>query len=982
MKTKNKIIKLISFLIVISILAPAILFSAPKKAEAWIPDFLNAVLKSIGNISEGTTAVGTTTNTSLTVKSFAMEIIRQMVMAVEKKLLQEMTKSTINWINSGFHGNPLYIQSDSIFKDIAKTEVKNMVDIFGYDPNRFPFGKDFALNIINSYKSQLETNAQYTLSNVITDPVLLKSYRNDFNTGGWDAFLINTQYPQNNPVGFQMLVTEKLAEKVNGYAENKVQQVQTALQQGQGFLSPKKCETNPAYNNGTNEFNPPRYNQTAFNAANPPPSCDPTLPDCVAENQEYYANYDILLAKDKSAWGIENGCVKSDGTSGLVATTPGSVVASQITNAMGSTMRQSELGAALGSSLSSILDALMNKFIGSGLSALTTTTNSTPKDNWSYNGQTLGSPSDILGTGSAWDSGPDHEIILSNVKKQISGADIGICSNLKDSSGNKLPDQKDILETQCKAQSTNGVALGTCSDVKDANGTILVDETNVMETQCAAEKGTWKKTRNGIVNNAVWTKTSHVQGDIDNTKAELKLIYNEDPNDPGITQMFGNIWPKTLELDRCIPGPDLGWQARVTAEKERQTPLLYEKAADEDPKKSAAATTVLNELTYASKMFIDWINNKMLVALPKSVIFMDAVDELGTLDQESSEITDARRLKTQGLARLEAIKSTLDTIQEQPKPGSGDEKILIKLQQQYEDIRDSISLPANITSRQNQLEVLKNKYKKIVDLIPECTKERTAAGWTNVDWANVRPAKTTSYLDKGTEENVFCDFPIKGGYTHDMFKGPDTTIPKLPMLNAKDVMNWTTVWGDVKSALCFGFCGGATVVDIGLNCDAIYNASLLNYKQNLPGVTPINEQAMEMSFDPSSLSGGSGGQCTRPTDAGKHSNPGVEGAVALAKSQLGVTTLNNDGSPAYECSRFQIVKLAAKILAGQGSQVGLWKKPTGNNCEGYSVDIMAFPDGYIYDVLGGGGDGANPYWGAATCLPLTPEKYTPANMVP
>jgi hypothetical protein len=57
---------------------------------------------------------------------------------------------------------------------------------------------------------------------------------------------------------------------------------------------------------------------------------------------------------------------------------------------MSSTFRQSELGQAVGGSLSAILDALLNKLLGSGLSALGGLVNSAPSiDNWNYDGQTL-----------------------------------------------------------------------------------------------------------------------------------------------------------------------------------------------------------------------------------------------------------------------------------------------------------------------------------------------------------------------------------------------------------------------------------------------------------------------------------------------------------------------------------------------------------------------------------------------------------------
>ena len=139
-------------------------------------------------------------------------------------MLQQMTKSVVNWINTGNWGNPLFVTNpQSFFKDIAKSEIKNIVSIFGYDSRRFPFGKDFALNLINSYKTQLATNAEYTLNKAITDPVLLRAYQNDFNVGGWNGFLVNTQYPQNNYIGFNMIATEQIARKLEGTAQTAVQ---------------------------------------------------------------------------------------------------------------------------------------------------------------------------------------------------------------------------------------------------------------------------------------------------------------------------------------------------------------------------------------------------------------------------------------------------------------------------------------------------------------------------------------------------------------------------------------------------------------------------------------------------------------------------------------------------------------------------------------------------------------------------------------
>src|SRR6185369_5216669 len=128
----------------------------------------------------------------------------------------------------------------------------------------------------------------------------------------------------------------------------------------------------------------------------------------------------------------------------------------------------------------------------------------------------------------------------------------------------------------------------------------------------------------------------------------------------GISQLEGAIWPKARELDICQPGPNVGWEDRLTSEMNRNSQKLYEKAAQDDPDKAAQADLVLKELKFAVNFFGDWINNKMLTALPDSATYIDAVDEIHKLAQEDNELTDRQRTKTQALLRLQAIKTALD----------------------------------------------------------------------------------------------------------------------------------------------------------------------------------------------------------------------------------------------------------------------------------------------------------------------------------
>lgn len=62
-----------------------------------------------------------------------------------------------------------------------------------------------------------------------------------------------------------------------------------------------------------------------------------------------------------------------------------------------------------------------------------------------------------------------------------------------------------------------------------------------------------------------------------------------------------------------------------------------------------------------------------------------------------------------------------------------------------------------------------------------------------------------------------------------------------------------------------------------------------------------------------------------------------------------------------ECARFEVTNRAAFALKAEGA--GTLEKLTGNQCRGRAVDIIAYPDGTIVDVLGGGDQGPNtPMW--------------------
>jgi hypothetical protein len=78
--------------------------------------------------------------------------------------------------------------------------------------------------------------------------------------------------------------------------------------------------------------------------------------------------------------------------------------------------------------------------------------------------------------------------------------------------------------------------------------------------------------------------------------------------------------------------------------------------------------------------------------------------------------------------------------------------------------------------------------------------------------------------------------------------------------------------------------------------------------------------------------------------------------VAAVKAELQAQGKDLSGA----CGAFSITKRVAWRLRSEGA--GLLSKPGGNNCEGYSVDYVTYPDGSGIDILGDAGGANSPGW--------------------
>lgn len=94
--------------------------------------------------------------------------------------------------------------------------------------------------------------------------------------------------------------------------------------------------------------------------------------------------------------------------------------------------------------------------------------------------------------------------------------------------------------------------------------------------------------------------------------------------------------------------------------------------------------------------------------------------------------------------------------------------------------------------------------------------------------------------------------------------------------------------------------------------------------------------------------------------------------VVTAEAQLSVVTRARMRHPNLAGNREVTLATNKEIAAEIGA--GIYKKPSGNNCGGYSCDIICFKDGTGRDIWGDWENKATPTWSTPMALDGMPER--------
>lgn len=291
-----------------------------RKAQAqWVvatPD-ADAILAAIA----ASTAVSAGGSTAQVSKEFGLDGI---AFLIAKLIIQRITASTVNWINSGFKGNPAFVTNpEAYFGDIADKVAGQA--IFNNPNLNFLCGPISAKIRIALQSNYIGDNNRYrcTLTQIGQN---MDNFMADFNNGGWDNFFEVTQRQQNNPIGAYMMAENEMTLQI----ATRQGTAQAELNQGNGFLSSKKC------NAGT-----------------------------TVEGANYVSPTGQKTVQDSSG----NYCAESN----LQTVTPGSVIAAQLNKQLGAGTDSLVTADEINEIVSALLTQLVSHVvggIGSGLRSL------------------------------------------------------------------------------------------------------------------------------------------------------------------------------------------------------------------------------------------------------------------------------------------------------------------------------------------------------------------------------------------------------------------------------------------------------------------------------------------------------------------------------------------------------------------------------------------------------------------------------------
>ena len=204
----------------------------------------------ISAVQNTTTAAASTLTAGATTETFIKEnLLDGIGWAIAKQVVNSMTASLINWINSGFQGSPTFITDlDTFLLDaldsVAGTYIQSLGGIgeFICSPFRLDVQAALSINYGISRSGMPSGPSACTLTGIGDN---IENFLGGV-TNSWDEWFKVTANPQNTPYGAYLEAETKLNARLVNEAGNQIE----LAGWGDGFLSTKICEAVEGPSNG------------------------------------------------------------------------------------------------------------------------------------------------------------------------------------------------------------------------------------------------------------------------------------------------------------------------------------------------------------------------------------------------------------------------------------------------------------------------------------------------------------------------------------------------------------------------------------------------------------------------------------------------------------------------------------------------------------------------------------------------------------
>jgi len=210
-----------------------------SRANAQLP--VTDVLGNIqATISAGEAVVISTfegiSSYSLAYISFKESILDSLAWFAAKALIKHMTRSIVNWINSGFEGNPSFVTDIGGFlTDVVDAEIGKFIEGSELGFLCDPFQLQIRLSLALKY-GQLEDQISCRLSEVVDNvDDFISGTAGSFQKGGWRGWFQLTV--QDNPYNRYLEAETALQIRIAGATFESTKE----LDFGKGFFSWKEC---------------------------------------------------------------------------------------------------------------------------------------------------------------------------------------------------------------------------------------------------------------------------------------------------------------------------------------------------------------------------------------------------------------------------------------------------------------------------------------------------------------------------------------------------------------------------------------------------------------------------------------------------------------------------------------------------------------------------------------------------------------------